>query len=112
MNKSKKTKTMRAAAKSVAFADVADYQRGVAIPDWGNWAFTGIVVTVVLALIALGVSWGKIGQRLDYQDGAIQALQQEVGGLKVEIGELQVKVEIMNKTLQAIADHLGVHVLP
>ena len=105
MNKSKKTKTMRAAAKSVAFADVADYQRSVAIPDWGNWAFTGIIVTIVLALIVLGVSWGKIEQRLDYQDSAIQVLQ-------AEVGELQVKVEIMNKTLQAIADHLGVHVLP
>ena len=103
---------MRAAAKSVAFSDAVDYQRSVAIPDWGNWAFTGIVVTIVLALIVLGVSWGKIEQRLDYQDGAIQVLQQQVGGLKVEIGELKVKVEIMNKTLQAIADHLGVRVLP
>ena len=70
--------SMRAASKSVAFADVADVdsrQRSVVIPDWGNWAFTGIIVTIILALIAFGVSWGRIGRRLDYQDGAIQVLQ-------------------------------------
>ena len=70
--------SMQATAKSAMFSGAHTQRRGIAIPDWGNWAFTGIVITVVLALIALGVSWGRIGQRLDYQDNAIQVLQEEV----------------------------------
>ena len=88
-----------------------DALKGVFIPYWGNWAFVGVIVTVIIALIAFGVSWGRVEQRLDYQDRDIRILQENVDAVEVRLSVVEAELGVVKSTLQAIANHLGVGVL-
>ena len=118
-------------AKSIPLPDVGGRRRNITIPDWGNWAFLGVIITTVIALLTFGVSWGRIEQRLDERGDDIRVLQEDMksvegrldavedrlgavevrlGAVEVRLGAVEGKLDAMHEILQTLAAYSGIRV--
>ena len=123
--------TIQAAAESAPLSGVGSQRRSIAIPDWGNWAFFGVIVTTIIALLTFGVSWGRIEQRLDERGDDIRVLQEDmksVGGrldavenrlgavegrlgvVEGRLGVVEDKLDAMHEILRTLAVYSGIRV--